>query len=228
MDAIMDAVVRYDVDGVHFDDYFYPYPDGAAPIPDAAAFAAHGGGFSDVGEWRRDNVNRLVRDMAERISATARNPARKVEFGVSPFGIWRNAADDPRGSATSGLSSYAAIYADSLSWVEQRWIDYVAPQLYWEVGHRSADYATLVGWWARAVAGTGVRLYVGQAAYKVGSSPAWDEGELAEHLRLNRAHPEVLGDVYFSATSLSSNADAAMDRVVAEHYSQPASPPGNR
>jgi uncharacterized lipoprotein YddW (UPF0748 family) len=218
----MDAVVRYDVDGVHFDDYFYPYPDGNAPIPDAATFAAHGGGFSDVGDWRRDNINRLVRGMAERIKA------RNVEFGVSPFGIWRNAADDPRGSATSGLSSYAATYADTLTWIEQRWIDYVVPQLYWEVGHRSADYATLAAWWARAVAGTGVRLYVGQAAYKIGSTPAWDEGELAEHQTLNRTHPEVLGDVYFSATSLTSNATAAIERVAAEHYRTSACPPGGR
>lgn len=224
LDAVMDAVARYDVDGVHFDDYFYPYPEGDAPIPDGAAFAVHGGGFADIGDWRRDNINRLVRGMAQRIAATGRD----VEFGVSPFGIWRNAAEDPRGSATSGLSSYSATYADTLTWVQQRWVDYVAPQLYWEVGHRSADYVTLVGWWARAMAGTGVRLYIGQAAYKVGGSAGWGEGELAEHLRVNRAHPEVLGDVYFSARSLASNAAAAMDRVAAEHYVQPACPPGGR
>jgi uncharacterized lipoprotein YddW (UPF0748 family) len=222
MDAVMDAVERYDIDGVHFDDYFYPYPDGPAPIPDAPTFAEHGGGFTDVGDWRRDNVNRLVRGMAERIRATAPD----MEFGISPFGIWRNVDEDPRGSATDGLSSYSATYADTLTWIDEGWIDYVVPQVYWHIGYRVADYAALVPWWAGAVAGSGVELYVGQAAYKVGSGPAWDNAELAEHLALNRRHPEVLGDVYFSAASLTSNAAAAIERVAAEHYPAPARPPG--
>jgi uncharacterized lipoprotein YddW (UPF0748 family) len=222
MDAVMDAVTRYDVDGVHFDDYFYPYPVAGAPIPDGAAFAQYGGAFADVADWRRDNVNQLVRGMAERIHAVKPD----VEFGVSPFGIWRNRSADPRGSATRGLESYSAIYADSHTWVKQGWVDYIVPQIYWEIGHGAADYAVLVPWWAGVVAGTGVELYIGQAAYKVGSTPAWDEAELAEHLALNRKYPEVLGDVYFSARSLTSNAAAAMDRVVAGHYAKPAVVPG--
>ncbi|MFD1532560.1 glycoside hydrolase family 10 protein [Pseudonocardia aurantiaca] len=222
MNAMMDAVRRYDVDAVHFDDYFYPYPDGSAPIPDAATFTAHGGGFTDVADWRRDNVNQLVRGMSERIRAA--KPG--VEFGISPFGIWRNASEDPRGSATSGLSSYSAIYADTLTWIDNRWINYVVPQIYWEIGNPRADYATLMPWWARAVAGKRVDLYVGQAAYKVGSSSAWGDGQLAEHLALNRAHPEVLGDVYFSAASLRSNAAAAIDQVAAEYYRATARSPG--
>jgi uncharacterized lipoprotein YddW (UPF0748 family) len=221
-DVVMDAVTRYDVDGVHFDDYFYPYPDGAAPIPDAATFAAHAGGVTDVGQWRRDNVNRFVRGVSERIAEE--RPG--VEFGVSPFGIWRNADEDPQGSATSGLTSYDATYADTLTWVRGGWIDYVVPQVYWEIGHPTADYATLVSWWAGAVAGSGVELYIGQAAYKVGSTPAWDDAELAEHLTLNRDHPGVRGDAYYSARSLTSNAAAAMERVVAEHYQEPAAAPG--
>jgi uncharacterized lipoprotein YddW (UPF0748 family) len=221
-DAVMDAVNRYDVDGVHFDDYFYPYPDGAEPIPDAATFAEYGGGFTDVGDWRRDNVNQLVRGMSERIRAT--DPG--LEFGISPFGIWRNADEDARGSATDGMSSYGATYADTLTWIDHGWIDYVVPQLYWEIGNPTADYATLMPWWAGAVAGSGVELYIGQAAYKVGTAQVWDDAELAEHLVLNQAHPEVLGDVYFSAASLTSNAAAAIERVAAEHYPQPARPPG--
>ncbi|WP_308283422.1 glycoside hydrolase family 10 protein [Pseudonocardia nigra] len=220
-EAVMDAVTRYDVDAVHFDDYFYPYPVGGEQIPDGATFAQYGGAFTDVGDWRRDNVNQLVRGMSERIDAVK----PEVEFGISPFGIWRNASTEPRGSATDGLESFSAIYADSVTWVEQGWVDYIAPQIYWEIGHRAADYAVLVPWWAGVVAGTGVELYVGQAAYKVGSTPAWDVAELSEHLTLNRAHPEVSGDVYFSARSLTSNAAAAIEQVAAEHYAQPAPSP---
>jgi uncharacterized lipoprotein YddW (UPF0748 family) len=210
-------VERYPVDGVHFDDYFYPYPVGGEQIPDAETFAAHGAGFGDVADWRRHNVDRLVEGVSGRLAALNRD----VEFGISPFGIWRNQAADPRGSATSGLQSYGTTYADSYTWVRKGWVDYIAPQVYWEIGHAAADYAVLVPWWAQVVAGTDVELYIGQAAYKVGGTRAWDDGELAEHLTLNRRHPEVRGDIYFSARSLSTNAAAAMARVTAEHYSCP-------
>jgi uncharacterized lipoprotein YddW (UPF0748 family) len=216
-DAVLDAAERYDVDAVHFDDYFYPYPAGDEQIPDAATFAEHGAGFADVADWRRDNVDQLVREVSERLDELDRD----VAFGVSPFGIWRNQAEDPRGSATNGTQSYDAIYADSYTWVREEWVDYVVPQVYWEIGHLSADYAALVPWWAGVVEGTNVDLYIGQAAYKVGTTPAWDDGELAEHLTFNGGHPTVSGDVYFSARSLTSNAAAAMARVAQEHYSCP-------
>jgi uncharacterized lipoprotein YddW (UPF0748 family) len=215
--VVTDVAQRYAIDGVHFDDYFYPYPVQGEQIPDTETFAAHGAGVGNVGDWRRQNVDRLVAGVSERLAALNRD----VEFGISPFGIWRNRAADPRGSATSGLQSYDATYADSYAWVRNGWVDYIAPQVYWEIGHPAADYAALVPWWAEAVAGTRVELYIGQAAYKVGTAPAWDDGELADHLALNREHAEVRGDVFFSARSLSTNAAAAMERVAAEHYSCP-------
>jgi uncharacterized lipoprotein YddW (UPF0748 family) len=215
--VVMDVAQRYAIDGVHFDDYFYPYPVQGEQLPDTETFAAHGAGVGNVGDWRRQNVDRLVAGVSERLAALNRD----VEFGISPFGIWRNLAADPRGSATSGLQSYDSTYADSYTWVRNGWVDYIAPQVYWEIGHPAADYAVLVPWWADAVAGTRVELYIGQAAYKVGSAPAWDDGELADHLALNREHAEVRGDVFFSARSLSTNAAAAMERVTAEHYSCP-------
>ncbi|OZM83537.1 glycoside hydrolase family 10 protein [Pseudonocardia sp. MH-G8] len=211
-DVVLDAAERYDVDAVHFDDYFYPYPADGAPIPDAETFAAHGSG--DVGDWRRDNVNRFVQDVSERLDALDRD----VAFGISPFGIWRNRSEDPGGSPTSGLQSYDANFADSARWVREGWVDYVVPQVYWEIGHPTADYAALVPWWADLVSGTDVALYIGQAAYKTGTTPAWDDAELTEHLTFNEAHPGVGGDVYFSARSLTSNAAAAMQRVAREHY----------
>jgi uncharacterized lipoprotein YddW (UPF0748 family) len=219
IEAMMHAVENYDLDGVHFDDYFYPYPVAGEEIPDRDTFAEHGAGFDDIGDWRRANVDALVREMDEAVHAAKPH----VRFGVSPFGIWRNAASDPAGSDTSGFESYDGIYADSRRWVAQGWVDYINPQVYWEIGLPVADYAVLVPWWEEVVADTGVQLYIGQAAYKAGNGGAWsDPAELARHLEFNRDHPGVVGDVYFSATSLRTNARRAMDEVVAEHYAHPA------
>ncbi|WP_017541903.1 glycoside hydrolase family 10 protein [Nocardiopsis halophila] len=219
VEAMMDAVENYDLDGVHFDDYFYPYPSGGQELPDTDTFAEHGRGFDDIEDWRRDNVDLLVKEMDQAVHAAKPH----VKFGISPFGIWRNASSDPEGSDTSGFESYSGIYADSRRWVREGWVDYINPQVYWEIGLSVADYAVLVPWWAETVEGTGVHLYIGQAAYKAGNDGAWsDPQELSRHLDLNREHPEVLGDVYFSATSLQTNARAAMDRVVEDHYGSPA------
>ncbi|WP_081748687.1 glycoside hydrolase family 10 protein [Nocardiopsis sp. CNT312] len=219
IEAMMHAVDNYDLDGVHFDDYFYPYPVSGVPVPDQDTFAEHGGGFEDIADWRRRNVDLLVEGMSRAVHEAKPH----VRFGVSPFGIWRNSGSDPEGSATRGFESYDRIYADSRRWVRQGWLDYVNPQVYWEIGLDVADYAELVGWWERVTAGTGTHLYIGQAAYKVGNEGAWsDPGELSAHLDLNRDHPGVDGDVFFSATSLRTNAAEAMEIVVEEHYGHPA------
>ena len=211
--AIMDAARRYDVDGVHLDDYFYPYPVTGEPIPDQRTFAAHGKGFTDVADWRRHNVDELVSELDRQVHA-ARPDAR---FGISPFGIWRNSSSDPTGSETKGMESYSAIYADTRKWVREGWVDYIAPQVYWPFGHAAADYAALVPWWSRTVAGTGVELYIGQAAYKVGDQGWSDPGELSRHLTFNAKQSNVSGDIYFSTTSLAGNAAEAIARVVADH-----------
>ncbi|KAB8196681.1 family 10 glycosylhydrolase [Nonomuraea phyllanthi] len=221
-DAIMDAVSRYDVDGVHLDDYFYPYPVSGQSIPDADTYDRYGGSFGNVGDWRRDNVNLLVRELDQRIHATKPH----VAFGISPFGIWRNAATDPLGSRTSGLQSYDAIYADSRQWVKQGWVDYLAPQIYWHIGFSTAAYEVLTAWWSDVVRGTGVQLVVGQAAYRAGASgqdAAWqDPAELSDHLTDNRSHPEVAGDVFFSAKDVRADRIGAITRLVNTHYTRPA------
>ncbi|HCT79491.1 MAG TPA: hypothetical protein DGG94_22275 [Micromonosporaceae bacterium] len=221
-DAMMDAVTRYDVDGVHFDDYFYPYPVSGVSIPDSATYAQYGSGFSNINDWRRNNVNLLVQEMGQRINAAK----PWVKFGISPFGIWRNASTDPAGSQTSGLQSYDAIYADSRKWVQQGWIDYINPQIYWHIGFSTANYTELVRWWSTVVAETPVQLFVGQAAYRSGASgqdPAWqDPAELTDHLFYNRNHPQVLGDVFFSAKDIQANRIGAVNRMVTDHYSKPA------
>ncbi|GAA0933007.1 glycoside hydrolase family 10 protein [Nonomuraea longicatena] len=218
--VITDVVQRYDVDGVHFDDYFYPYPGGGGTFDDRAAFAKYGDG-KKLADWRRDNVNKLVAQVDKAVHDTKGH----VKFGISPFGIWRNKAQDPSGSDTSGMSAYDAIYADARHWIKEGTVDYVMPQLYWPRGFRAADYRALVPWWANEVKGTGVDLYLGQALYRVGATDdrAWTKpGELSAHLTLNRRYPQVDGDVYFSAKQLLSNPLKAMDRISAEHYSRPA------
>ncbi|MFF4892863.1 glycoside hydrolase family 10 protein [Micromonospora chersina] len=217
-DAMLEAVQRYDVDGVHFDDFFYPYPEAGQDFPDAAAFARHGRGFADKHAWRRDNVNTLVREMSERIKAIK----PWVKFGISPFGIWRNKRTDPAGSASAGLQSYDDIYADTRLWVRQQWLDYVVPQLYWHIGFGRADYAKLLPWWAATVRGTRVQLYIGQADYRVGERGAWrDPAELDRQLALNRRHG-VSGSVHFSARQVRADKLGAVSRYSDAHYAAPA------
>ena len=221
--AMMDAVNRYDIDGVHFDDYFYPYPSGTYQYPDDATFAEYNRGFTNKADWRRDNINLLIQEMNAKIKAVK----PWVKFGVSPFGIWRNKSVDPLGSDTTGSQSYDIISADTRKWIKEEWIDYVVPQLYWYIGqYPAADYARLVPWWAEQVRGTKVQLYIGQADYKSGE-PAYgsywmNPYELSNHLTLNRSYPEVLGNVHFSAVQVKANRLGATDIYAAEHYSRPA------
>lgn len=217
-DAMLDAVRRYDVDAVHFDDYFYPYPIAGQTIPDAATFAEHPNGFTNIDDWRRNNINLLVEEMHDRIHRLK----PWVKFGISPFGIWRNKATDPLGSATGGTESYQAIYADTRKWVKEGWLDYINPQIYWQIGLAVADYAALVPWWADVVKGTKSSLYIGQATYKSTSGVFTDPAELSKHLDLNKDYPEVDGDVWFSAKDVRADAKGATSLVLANHYTRPA------
>lgn len=220
-DVVIDVVQRYDIDGVHFDDYFYPYPAEGEKFDDDASWNEYGDGFDTRDDWRRNNVTTLIADIHERINETK----PWVQFGVSPFGIWRNKDTDPHGSVTSGLQSYDALYADTRGWIRAEIIDYVVPQLYWPQGFETADYAKLVPWWSDTVSGTDVDLYVGQAAYKVGDEGWKEEDALSTQLDFNTDHQEVAGDVYFSMTDLNNKASAAIERTVADHYPTPALPP---
>ncbi|MEU4726791.1 family 10 glycosylhydrolase [Streptomyces sp. NPDC023588] len=223
-EAMLDAVSRYPVDAVHWDDYFYPYPVDGEYFDDDEAYEEYGGSFDSRADWRRHNTDTLVREMSERLR-TVRPAAR---FGISPFGIWRNADRDPLGSRTQSLATYDDLYADTRKWVKEGWIDYIVPQAYWHIGHPTADYAALVPWWARTVAGTDVQLYVGEALYRCDAdSPtaAWrDPAELSKHLRLARGYPEVRGHAYFSAKQVAADPNGAMARVVADHYGSAAAP----
>ncbi|MEV6172071.1 family 10 glycosylhydrolase [Streptomyces sp. NPDC051954] len=225
-DAMLDAVRKYPVDAVHFDDYFYPYPVSGQTLDDDAAFYWYGGGFASRADWRRDNINRLVSEMLSRIKTI--RPS--TQFGISPFGVWRNAATDSRGSDTrAGVQTYDDLYADTRMWVREHWIDYICPQLYWHIGNAAADYAKLLPWWASVARDSGTRLYVGEALYKAGdkAQPAdWrDAGELSRHLTLAKKYPQARGHVYFAAKDVAANRIGAMERVVADHYAQSARSP---
>ncbi|MFI2703892.1 glycoside hydrolase family 10 protein [Cellulosimicrobium composti] len=217
--AILHSVEHYDIDGVHFDDYFYPYAVPGETIPDAETFATHGAGFDRIEDWRRHNVDTFVRTISQRVKQTK----PWVKFGISPFGIWRNASTDPRGSDTGGSQSYDMQFADTRKWVLEGWLDYINPQIYWQFGLAVADYAKLVPWWADVAAQSGTHLYVGEALYKVTSGVFTDPAELSNHLTFcqEQEHP-VHGNVYFSANHVPADPQGAMTRVRDDHYRYPA------
>ncbi|MFE9609316.1 glycoside hydrolase family 10 protein [Streptomyces sp. NPDC006012] len=229
-DAMLDAVARYPVDAVHFDDYFYPYPVAGQSFDDDAAYDRYGGSFDDRAAWRRDNIDKLVRETAARI----RQIRPGTQFGISPFGVWRNAADDSSGSDTrAGVQSYDDLYADTRTWVREGWIDYIVPQLYWSAQPLDqqvpANYAVLVPWWAEVARGTKTKLYIGEALYKAGDpeqpAPWHDPAELSRHLALAAQYPEVQGHVFFAAKDVAADKIGAMARVIADHYQRPAKAP---
>ncbi|MFF9479056.1 glycoside hydrolase family 10 protein [Streptomyces sp. NPDC014733] len=222
-DAFLDAVRRYRVDGLHFDDYFYPYPVAGEEFADDASYAAYGTGFPDRAAWRRQNTELLVRETAARVAAVCGATGRRVRFGVGPFAVWRNRATDPAGSDTcAGVQTYDDLYADTRRWARLGLLDYLAPQAYWHLGFEAADYARIVPWWARTVAGTGVDLYLGEALYKAGGpaqpAPWQDPAELSRHLTFAHRYPQVGGHVFFAATEVAADPSGAMARVVADHY----------
>ena len=220
--AILHAVENYDIDGVHFDDYFYPYPVAGQVLPDAGTYEQYGAGFDTIEDWRRGNVDRFVETMSVRIKETK----PWVKFGISPFGIWRNAGTDPLGSDTGGSESYDDQFADTRKWVLEGWLDYINPQIYWQIGLAVADYAALVPWWAEVAAQSGTQLYVGEALYKMTSGVFTDREELTNHLDLcrevSRDVGPIHGNVYYSAKHIPIDAQGGMSKVVEDHYQYPA------
>ena len=141
----LDIVKRYDVDGIHMDDYFYPYPVAGVPIPDNQTYQQYGHGMTNRGDWRRNNVNLFIKQFYK----TVHKAKPWVKVGISPFGIYRNRKNSNIGSNTSGMQNYDDLYADVLLWVNEGWLDYSVPQIYWEIGNKAADYDTLIRWWSQ-------------------------------------------------------------------------------
>ena len=159
--VILDVVKGYDVDGIHFDDYFYPYPIAGQRINDAETFSKYPNGITNINDWRRNNVDLLIKELNDSIH----HYKNYVKFGISPFGIWKNKKEDPQGSESSGLSNYHELYADSRKWIKEGWVDYINPQVYFSFTRRAAPFGTLVDWWSDNTYGR--HLYIGQASYLV-------------------------------------------------------------
>ena len=220
--VVSDIVSRYDVDAIHMDDYFYPYPIKGKDFPDDASFARFGGGFSNKGDWRRSNVNVLIKKLHE----TIREIKPWVKFGVSPFGIYRNESSDPLGSKTKGLQNYDDLYADVLLWAREGWIDYNIPQIYWHIGHPVADYETLVKWWARNTENR--PLFIGQSVMNTvqNADPKNPSiNQLPRKMALQRAYQTIGGSCQWPAIAVVENAGKYRDALIAEYHKYPALPP---
>ncbi len=214
--VIKDLATHYDIDAIHMDDYFYPYPKAGEQLPDYYDFKGQARGFADIGDWRRDNVNKLIKQIRDTLDSSA----PWVQLGISPFGIYRNETSDPRGSKTKGLQNYDDLYADILHWVEQGWLDYVAPQLYWEVGHPAADYDELLRWWSDNVP-EGCLLYIGQdVARSV-------RGENQQRMKLDslRADKRIDGYCLYPVKEVMANTGEYADVLYAAYNATPALPP---
>ncbi|SET57947.1 family 10 glycosylhydrolase [Paenibacillus sp. NFR01] len=201
IDTVLEVVRGYDIDGVHLDDYFYP--SGVNFADDDAYKAYNPGSIGNKADWRRDNINTFIRELGTAIHTL--KPA--VSYGVSPFGVWRNIKKDSTGSdTTAGVSAYDDMYADTRTWIRSGWIDYIAPQIYWSLSFTTARYDKLVDWWVNEVKGTNVKLYIGQAGYKVGDkaqSAEWQSGEqIINQLKYNDKYEEVAGSILFRASDI--------------------------
>lgn len=216
---VRDIVTRYDIDAIHMDDYFYPYPNAGEKFPDDLSFAAYGRGFTDRGDWRRDNVNVLIKEIHE----TVRAAKPWVKFGVSPFGIYRNKKSNPNGSNTNGLQNYDDLYADVLLWVNNGWVDYNIPQIYWEIGHPAADYETLIRWWAKNAAAR--PLYIGQDVVRTVTKPDLmnpNQSQIPAKYNLQRSLPAVQGSCQWYAAAVVENKGNYRDMLANKYHKYPA------
>jgi len=216
--VVMDVVRNYDVDGIHFDDYFYPYP-GNTSLPDSVTYAQYGKEFTNIYDWRRNNVNRLIKTLSDSIHA-----AKKfLKFGVSPYGIWRNKADVPEGSETSGnVTLYHSLYADARKWIKEGWLDYVTPQIYFPFYYKVAPFEKMLDWWADNAYGR--HVYTGQAPFLAeGNAEGWkDRSQLPNQVRYQRKNANVYGSIFFSSKSLSNNLGGFRDSLRKDFYLYPA------
>ncbi|MBD0376826.1 MAG: family 10 glycosylhydrolase [Flavisolibacter sp.] len=222
VNVVRDIVRRYDIDAVHMDDYFYPYRIAGKEFPDAATYAKYGGGMNKD-DWRRSNTDSIILFLSRAI----KDEKPWVKFGISPFGVWRNQDKDPEGSPTKGgQTNYDDLYADILLWLRKGWIDYVAPQLYWELGHKLVAYETLIDWWSKHTYGR--HMYIGHGVYRAyeATNAAWkDPNQLPRQISLLRQYPTIQGSVYFSSKTFKTNPNGWSDSLQQNYYRLPAQIP---
>ncbi|MBQ4150681.1 MAG: family 10 glycosylhydrolase [Clostridia bacterium] len=205
--GVKEICENYDVDGIIFDDYFYPYPKDGAEFDDAATYVEYGGGMT-LGDFRRDSVNKLV----ELCYNTVKEVDSEIEFGISPFGIWQNGG---KGSATRGFEAYESIYCDALAWAKGGYVDYIAPQIYWSFDTAVAPFATLAEWWDNALMGTGVTLYINHGVYKYDEG-GMQNGEITKQVELSRTLDAYRGSMFYGYAALKNNTDGVLDETNAQ------------
>lgn len=222
--VVADIMRKYDVDGIHMDDYFYPYPAAGVDIPDDKSFAKYNNGMTDRGDWRRYNVNELIRQLHD----TIRTVKPWVKFGVSPFGIYHNArrGGNVPGSNTNGLENYEDLYADVLYWVNKGWVDYSMPQLYWQIGHPVADYETLIRWWDKYASNR--PLIIGESVentikYADPSNP--QVNQLIAKMNLERSLPNVSGSCIWYGDVFANNKGNYAEAIHQLYFKYPALAP---
>jgi uncharacterized lipoprotein YddW (UPF0748 family) len=219
---VLDVVDNYDIDGIHMDDYFYPYPVHGQKLNDQAAFQQYGKDFANIDDWRRDNVDKMIKMLNDSIH----KHKPYLKFGVSPIGIWKNRSQDPRGSETNGISTYTELYADTRKWMMSGWVDYMNPQIYWSLGYRAAAFEKVVDWWSDNTYDR--HLYIGQAPYRIieNVSPAFRQAtQLPDQVKYIRGNSRVQGSVFFSSKSLTKNPLGFSDSLRENYYRYPALPP---
>jgi uncharacterized lipoprotein YddW (UPF0748 family) len=224
--VVMDLVRRYDIDGVHMDDYFYPYPETQngreLDFPDDVTWARYQrtGGLLSRDDWRRQNVDLLVQGLGDSIHAIK----PWVRYGVSPFGIWRPGHP----ASVRGFDQYAKLYADARKWLNEGWVDYFTPQLYWAIDRPEQSYPVLLKWWTEQNT-KGRNLWPGNYTGKVGftNASAWRTDEVLEQIRLTRAQPGATGNVHFNMSVFMKDPDSLNERLVREVYGEPALVPAS-
>ncbi len=219
VEVIMDVAHRYDVDGIHFDDYFYPYPPNQITNQDAYTFSTESRGFTDIKDWRRDNVNLLIAQIAD--SLRAYDPS--IKWGISPFGIYRN--NVPEGIV--GLDAYDVIFADPLAWLQEGSVDYLVPQLYWPFGGNQ-DYNKLARWWVEQISGR--HLYIGHGLYRADpntfAGTLFSADEIPDQIHFNRGYLDILGSVFFRSKNITHYySQDIFERLRTEFYQHPALTP---
>ncbi len=218
--VVRDLVSRYDIDAIHLDDYFYPYKVPGKEFQDEVTYKKYSRGLNKE-DWRRSNCDTIIKQL----SATIHSIKPGVQFGISPFGVWRNKSKDPIGSNTkAGVTNFDDLYADILSWLNKGWIDYVIPQLYWEHGHPLADYDELVNWWNQH--NYKRNLYIGHGIYRAGTTANWKSNkEIPYQIQALRNLKNTRGSAYFSSSSFKNNPNHWNDSLQNNYYSKPALQP---
>jgi len=217
--VVAEIVSRYDIDAIHMDDYFYPYPSQTkASFPDTVSFRLYNRGVPPerIEDWRRDNVDSIIFTLNQ----TIKKIKPQVKFGISPFGVWRNHDNDPAGSATkAAITNYDHLFADVIKWQKNKWTDYLLPQLYWEFDHPAASFKTLSQWWEKNA--NKRHIYIGHAAYKAleATGTAWkNPDELPRQIRESRGHGNIQGSAFFRMQHIELNANGISDSLANNYY----------